>query len=273
MRIIEQFTRAKTGRQEDNEDWISISPDFMAVIDGSTAKTAIRYNESPPGRRAAELVHIALQGLPAGANAYQATDAITNRLAQEYRRLGIEDKLAEHPEERMAASVTVFSRYYRQVWAVGDTPFMLDGQVHDLRKKEEEEAAAMRAAELEKQLEKRAPFERLRAEDPGRAGIIPWLLKYLQYQNKNVQPYGYGVIDGFHVPREFIQVTEVQEAKEIALASDGYPFLMESLMASEKLLHEILREDPLLFRRYKATKGLKPGNESFDDRSYLRFRL
>jgi glycerophosphoryl diester phosphodiesterase len=45
------------------------------------------------------------------------------------------------------------------------------------------------------------------------------------------------------------------------------------LEASEQALQEILRDDPLLFRKYKATKGLQPGNVSFDDRAYVKIEL
>lgn len=58
--------------------------------------------------------------------------------------------------------------------------------------------------------------------------------------------------------------------KTIVLASDGYPYLKDSLEASEHALQGVLRDDPLLFRTYKATKGIQQGNLSFDDRAYVK---
>jgi len=57
------------------------------------------------------------------------------------------------------------------------------------------------------------------------------------------------------------------------LASDGYPDLKETLAASEERLQEILDDDPLLFRKYKATKGMHEGNVSFDDRAYVKLKV
>ena len=57
------------------------------------------------------------------------------------------------------------------------------------------------------------------------------------------------------------------------LASDGYPYLKDTLEASEQALQEVLQEDPLLFRKYKATKGLQIGNRSFDDRAYIKLEI
>ena len=57
---------------------------------------------------------------------------------------------------------------------------------------------------------------------------------------------------------------------EIVLASDGYPRLMPTLRESEKELECLLAEDPLCIGDNIATKGLKVGQKSFDDRSYIR---
>ncbi|GCE09255.1 hypothetical protein KDAU_65840 [Dictyobacter aurantiacus] len=46
-----------------------------------------------------------------------------------------------------------------------------------------------------------------------------------------------------------------------------------TLEASELALQEVLQEDPLLFRKYKTTKGLQRGNVSFDDRAYIKIAL
>ena len=55
------------------------------------------------------------------------------------------------------------------------------------------------------------------------------------------------------------------------LASDGYPHLKPTLDASEEALEKQLAADPLNIRLFKATKGWVSGNNSFDDRTYIRF--
>ena len=57
------------------------------------------------------------------------------------------------------------------------------------------------------------------------------------------------------------------------LASDGYPVLADTLEETERLLACSLAEDPLRIGEHLSTKGVAAGNESFDDRTYLRMKL
>ena len=60
---------------------------------------------------------------------------------------------------------------------------------------------------------------------------------------------------------------------QVVITSDGYPRILPSLQQSEDLLARLLAEDPLCIGPLRSTKGVKPGNASFDDRAYLRIRL
>ena len=71
------------------------------------------------------------------------------------------------------------------------------------------------------------------------------------------------------IPR--IDIYDIPAGTEIILASDGYPYLENTLEASESKLKYILENDPLCYTLYKSTKGIQKGNVSFDDRSYVRF--
>ncbi len=76
------------------------------------------------------------------------------------------------------------------------------------------------------------------------------------------------------MPDEGVRVELIpKKVHTIILASDGYPLLKNSLEASEQALHHILENDPLLFRLYKATKGVQDGHVSYDDRAYIKLRL
>ena len=46
-----------------------------------------------------------------------------------------------------------------------------------------------------------------------------------------------------------------------------------SLKESEDELAKIIATDPLCYKTYFSTKGLKKGNVSFDDRTYIRFKV
>ena len=71
---------------------------------------------------------------------------------------------------------------------------------------------------------------------------------------------------------DIVEVFALNENSEVVLASDGYPFLKETLKESEEELLKVLKEDPLCCTLNPSTKGIVKGNRSFDDRTYLRFK-
>jgi glycerophosphoryl diester phosphodiesterase len=109
----------------------------------------------------------------------------------------------------------------------------------------------------------------LELSDAARAAIIPRMLETMQHQNS-----GYSVIDGFPVDEQHVRVIPLDfQPWEIVLASDGYPFLCNTLAESEERLARQREEDPLNIGAFKATKAFIPGNNSFDDRAFIRFQV
>ena len=87
------------------------------------------------------------------------------------------------------------------------------------------------------------------------------------------RPYGYDVLDGFAIHSHHVSVYPVPPQTQVVLASDGYPVLKDTLAESEKSLDELLQKDPQCLRENRGTKGLVKGNQSFDDRTYVRFAV
>ena len=56
-------------------------------------------------------------------------------------------------------------------------------------------------------------------------------------------------------------------------ASDGYPKITDTLEETEQLLDYQRKTDPLNINTFKATKAFVEGNNSFDDRTYIRFEV
>jgi glycerophosphoryl diester phosphodiesterase len=56
-------------------------------------------------------------------------------------------------------------------------------------------------------------------------------------------------------------------------ASDGYPKITDTLEETEQLLDYQRQTDPLNIGTFKATKAFVEGNNSFDDRTYIRFEV
>ena len=111
--------------------------------------------------------------------------------------------------------------------------------------------------------------DELLRNDTARPVIIPRMLETMRQQN-----IGYSVVDGFHIPRQHVRIITLDfRPWNIVMATDGYPFLCPTLAESESHLSRQRAEDPLNIGTFQATKAFHPDNESFDDRTYIRFRV
>ncbi len=268
MKVLEQASHPKTGNPELNEDFLVITPDFIAVLDGSTSKSGKKINGMTGGAFASRLGGDVIAKLPADIDGMSAISALTEALASAVFDSG----LFTPQEEPPAFVAAIYSRHRREIWRVGDVAVLVDGVLSLNEKGADVLASDMRAMVIAMAIEKGATLEDLAREDVGRQAILPLLRDYHLFGNREHE-YGFGIINGREIPDSFIQIMHVPEAKHIVLASDGYPYLFGTLEASEAKLAEILATDPLLCTAFKATKGVQAGNVSFDDRTYVSFEL
>ena len=281
MKIIESSIIGKKS-QEACEDGMVVTDDFIAVIDGSTSKTPKHLNpDMKNGRYAMMLISEYIQEeLEADASVDDFCQGVTAYIYNKvYEKLGVEERLKEHPEERLTASAILYSRTRNEVWMVGDCQAIIAGKLYENGKPYEQEIARKRVELIEQGL----------SPAVARKQIEPLLIKaMLSGQNRT-----YTVIDGFPIYREGVKVvalkmkpasssieTYFQEQtkpvlslNEVVLASDGYPFLKPTLAASEASLAEQIANDPQNIHSFIATKGIVEGNKSFDDRTYIRFSV
>ena len=294
MKIIESSIIGKKS-PEACEDGMVVTDDFIAVIDGSTSKTPKHLNpDMKNGRYAMMLISEYIrEELKADASADDFCQGVTAYIYNKvYEKLGVEERLKEHPEERLTASAILYSRTRNEVWMVGDCQAIIAGKLYENGKPYEQEIARKRVELIEQGL---SPAE-------ARKQIEPLLIKaMLSGQNRT-----YTVIDGFPIYREGVKVVSVSDScsvqdsvqdsvpasdsvpcsdsvsasgtifvssSEIVLASDGYPFLEPTLAASEVALAEQIANDPQNIHSFIATKGIVEGNKSFDDRTYIRFSV
>ena len=290
MKIIESSIIGKKS-PEACEDGMVVTDDFIAVIDGSTSKTPKHLNpDMKNGRYAMMLISEYIrEELKADASVDDFCQGVTAYIYHKvYEKLGVEERLKEHPEERLTASAILYSRTRNEVWMVGDCQAIIDGKLYENGKPYEQEIARKRVELIEQGL---SPAE-------ARKQIEPLLIEaMLSGQNQT-----YTVIDGFPIYREGVKVVSVSDScsvqdsvsasdsvpcsdsvsasgtisvssSEIVLASDGYPFLKPTLAASEAALAEQIANDPQNIHSFIATKGIVEGNKSFDDRTYIRFSV
>ena len=290
MKIIESSIIGKKS-QEACEDGMVVTDDFIAVIDGSTSKTPKHLNpDMKNGRYAMMLISEYIrEELKADASVDDFCQGVTAYIYNKvYEKLGVEERLKKHPEERLTASAILYSRTRNEVWMVGDCQAIIAGKLYENGKPYEQEIARKRVELIEQGL---SPAE-------ARKQIEPLLIKaMLSGQNQT-----YTVIDGFPIYREGVKVVSVSDSSsvqdsvpasdsvpcsdsvsasgtipssssEIVLASDGYPFLKPTLAASEAALAEQIANDPQNIHSFIATKGIVEGNKSFDDRTYILFSV
>lgn len=269
MEIIEKAIVPKSPTTK-AEDGIVVTDDFVAVIDGSTSKTPNRISRwRSNGRYCMQLIEKFIKSMPKDITVEEFCKGVTDYVRSKYKKSQIE-RLAEHPEERMTASCIIFSRLQRQIWMIGDCQCIIGQYYFDNSKPCEHDIAERRSRIAYEMIESgQATVESLRETDQARQAIIPFLVESMKGQNKD-----YAVVDGFTIPMKYVKVETLNfDPWTIVFASDGYPFLKPTLEESEAALKEQLEKDPLNIKSFKATKAFMKGNNSFDDRSYIRFKV
>lgn len=273
--VLEHFFQSKTGDLDACEDVIHISENFFAVIDGETSKASRTWNGESSGKLCAKTVSRALSELHPGCSAREACALMTTLVADIYRKFNLNDLVQNEPLHRIGASFIALNRYKNELWSVGDCQFILGDDLFSPHKKIDQLLSETRSLFLEIELLNGATMDQLQDRDTGRNFILPLLNKqcYLQ-NNPHFEDYWYPIINGITLPDNGIIVTKIpDDIDTIVMASDGYPYLRKSLIESENMLEHILRDDPLLIRKYKSTKGLVKGNISFDDRAFIKIGI
>ena len=271
MEAIEKALSAKTGRIEDCEDAIVLTPHYAAVIDGASDVSGTRFEGRTGGRFLAELISELIHDLPPGLDAQTAIALLTK---------GIAARIAEDVDrcERPEASAVIYSTAAREVWSVGDCQYWYAGLPRSRPAKAVDEVtSARRSAVLTAQLALGADPEELRTSDVGRAAILPLLRTQRAFAN-NPSPeaaaFAYPVLNGLPVPPRMIGVHPVPpEVDELVLASDGFPVLHPTLAETRSALAELVAHDPLCVGALRGTKPVRPESGTFDDTAYLRVRL
>ena len=212
-----------------------------------------------------EIISKYIRKMPKDITCHDFCLGVTKAIAKHYPHSQL-NRLREHPEDRLTASCVLFSRLRREIWMIGDCQCLIGSDYYDNPKPCEQELAEQRAAIIRAS---QLPQESFLSNDTARAAIIPHMLETMKQQNVT-----YSVIDGFPIPEQCIRVFTLDfQPWEIVLASDGYPFLEPTLSASEARLAHQKATDPLNIGEFKATKAFVQGNNSFDDRSYVRFKV
>lgn len=277
MHIIEQFSQGKTGDDGLNEDKIVITNDFIAVFDGATSRKGHTLNDMAVGRFAAHTLAQAITRLPADIAGKAAIKSLTATLKEQSATTAkAEGRALDTVGAWPAAAAVIYSKARKEIWRVADPTFALDGVASYFSFPQEENWARLRQSYIKARLCKGDSIDHLRENDPTwdvLTPIISELKIFANCDNDHASPYAYGVLNGFDVPEKFVEIHDTSKASEIILASDGYPEIFPTLEETEKALQNVILQDPLMYNLHPQVKGVRVHNVSFDDRTYVRFKI
>lgn len=270
-KVEEIFLKGKKSAGS-NEDGIVLTPHYIAVIDGATSKSAFSFEGKSSGRLSMELVIEAIKEFPENIDATEAVRLITKKLHDFYVAHNLLESVQNNSAARLTSNGVIYSVDKKELWQIGDCQALINGTHYNNDKEIDAIMSNARAVYNEVALLEGATLDDLRNKDVGRDFILPFLKIQGRLQNYHNHPYGFPVMDGFEIDMKQVVVKSIK-AKEIILASDGYPLLFETLEESEFFLKKVINEDPMLIRLYKSTKGVQKGQDSFDDRAYVKIKF
>lgn len=265
--IVETFSLGKNKNQDLNEDGLFINDKLIAVIDGTTDKQNISINNQSGGVVAKNLIIKKLNDFSGEENSTSIIKILIEYLAKEIP-LEIYGKIS--------ATVIILNLIKKEIIIFGDSKLLIDNCEIDNSKEIDSIISYKRANIIKELLKEGYNEEDLLKYDLSREKIKVDLINQLQYENKQ-GTYGYGVITNnlkdIDNVESFIKVIPLNSAKEVVMASDGYPILLNSLKRSEYELNKVIRNDPLCYKQFKSTKGVYNGLNSFDDRTYIKIKF
>ena len=300
MKVLEHFLRSKVGLDLSScEDAWRVTSQFACVVDGATSATGRTWTEQKwtSGKWAAEVLVRHVEAM--SENGSDSTTAslppspraviheLSHALHTAYEQEGVLDIMQTHPAERPTASMVLYAPAWKQLVIVGDCQACLLSHQGDIvqriqpTKYNDQVMAQARSMYLQLALAQgHVTQEQLLkdVDDPGRQFIEPLRTQQKIFQNNLAAPlpYRYWALDGFPIDEDSgMEIHPVPpDTAQIILASDGYPQLFSTLHETETYLQELIRKDPLLIHHpHLSTKGVRPGCESFDDRTYVRIEL
>lgn len=281
MILIESFIQSKNKDFNLCEDNFVITDDYIVVIDGATAKTNKKYDGVSSGKYISDLMTHIIKDTETGLDKSEFIRHIEKEIRENYQNKGWLDSIKHTIEDRPSATLAIYSKTHNQIWLCGDSSALVI--INDERfkkynndKKIDSVMANARKIIIELELAKGTSISSLQKNDVGREYIMPLLSNQQFYQNNQSfkSELNYTVIDGFDCDLDQVkEIDIINNASEIVLGSDGYAKLLPTLKQTENRLISDLKKDPLCINELLSTKCLIIGNNSFDDRTYVRFKL
>jgi len=261
MKIVEKSIIGKATDQSLCEDGLFISDDFIAVVDGVTAKSPELFSGKTGGRAAMEKILTTLKTTEKDINKDDLFKLLNKSVGELYK-ISLKG--------RASACAIIYSKAHNEIWCCGDCQCIINDKLFLNEKEIDFVTSKVRALVLEIALLKGKTEAELLENDIGREFIKQLIDNQYLFENSNNQ-FAYEVLNGKALRYDLIKTYKVNSGDTVVLASDGYPVLKSTLEESENELKKVLKENPLCNKGYLSTKGVSKGNLSFDDRTYIKF--
>lgn len=248
-----------------------VTKHLIAVVDGATAKSPRLFSGKRSGRFARDVLMAALEDVQSVQTPWQLVRELTQALnAAVEAEVGV--SCAQLPlADRPTASAVLFLRERRMLAFVGDCQALVNRQHLICYENPTDMVVAnvrrMRAYALMGQ-----GVGDVSARLITRDSVDPLLAEGLLFRNRPGLPLSFAALDGTDIPNTLVQVHAVWAGSEVVLASDGYPKVLPTLDESEAELARLLALDPNGLEQLRGIGSLLPGQVSFDDRAYIRFK-
>ena len=276
MKVIEKFLKGKFNNEELCEDGICVTDDFIAVIDGVSSQSHFKYENKKLGKIICDILLEAIPKLDNEFDCYQSIDFLNDYVLEFYKKHDIFEKISDDSANQPSASVIIYSKKHNQIWLIGDCMALYGDNILENKLEVNELYTKIRIVTIEYFLSTGYTEEQLLEEDIARK-FVQNLSKRQPYIRNKIynSKYDYAVIDGFNKPnKKLIKCIDVpSNIKEIVFVSDGYRKPFATLKEAEENLKYIKEVDPLCYKEFAYERGFYKNQESYDDRSYIRFKI
>ena len=265
----------KSGAEALSEDRIVFTNGFAAVVDGCSNRLGLEYEGFSPGFIASKCIELAISRFALDVDVFDALRIMNDTIREWYLEHGLLDIVRQDPRMRISCYFAIFSEYRREVWVLGDCKALVGNNLITSEKNIDKLHESLRSFFLRAEILKGKSEEELyMLQDEIQSFTNCISSNQAFFQNSTDSLFGYSAMDGFYNQFNNLKVYEIPEGiDELVLSSDGYPKLYNNLADSESYLLTQIRQDPLCFKSNLSVKGVCPGFNSYDDRSYLRIKI
>ena len=273
MKIIDKFIMGKISESL-CEDAIYVTENYIALADGATSLIKDKYDGKYLGKVICDIIGRVLEN----SRGNEDLDTILRNINLVINNFYLDHEIAElntiKLEYKASASMAIYLKSESKVYVLGDISVLINGKLYEFKNSMESTIETERAKYIESLVKAGVKEETLLENDISREYIKPLIIGNLKNRNPSTKTEGkLYVIDGTPLNVYDLESFDVKDGDEIIFASDGYVGKLENLDLAEKKLKEITDKDPLMYKDVKKTKGKLYGFNSFDDRSYIKFKI